>query len=303
MISLQPSSTTLPAPTAAASGPQDIGRLVVSCPDQPGIVAKLTQLLGQHGANIVSLDQFTTGPEDGTLYQRTVFHLPGYAARKESLEAEIQTKLAGPLDMQWKLTDASKRKRVAIFASKTDHCLLDLLWRHRRGEIPMDVVMVISNHPDLADQVRPFDIPYFYVPVTGDKKEAERKHLELLNGNVDLVVLARYMQIISAEFLDEVEVPVINIHHSFLPAFIGAGPYQKAKDRGVKLIGATAHYVTKDLDEGPIIEQDVIRVTHRESTPQLMRFGADVERSVLSRAVAWHCEDKVMRDGNTTIVF
>jgi formyltetrahydrofolate deformylase len=205
--------------------------------------------------------------------------------------------------MEWKLTDASKRKRVALFASKTDHCLLDLLWRHRRGEIPMDVVMVISNHSDLADQVRPFDIPYFYVPVSGNKKDAERRHLELLRGNVDLVVLARYMQIISADFLDNVQVPVINIHHSFLPAFIGAGPYQKAKDRGVKLIGATAHYVTKDLDEGPIIEQDVIRVSHRETTPELMRSGADVERSVLSRAVTWHCQDKVMRDGNSTIVF
>lgn len=303
MIFLQPSSTTLPAKPAAVNGTADIGRLTVSCPDKPGIVAQLTQLLGEHGANIVSLDQFTTGAENGTLYQRTVFHLPGFAAKRESLEADIQTKLAEPLQMEWKLTDASKRKRVAIFASKTDHCLLDLLWRHRRGEIPMDIVMVISNHPDLADQVRPFDIPYFYVPVTGDKKDAERRHLELLSGNVDLVVLARYMQIISADFLDEVQVPVINIHHSFLPAFIGAGPYQKAKDRGVKLIGATAHYVTKDLDEGPIIEQDVIRVSHRETTPELMRSGADVERSVLSRAVTWHCQDKVMRDGNTTIVF
>ncbi|ASN22465.1 formyltetrahydrofolate deformylase [Arthrobacter sp. YN] len=300
---MQTSSSTLPAKAATTNGTKDIGRLVVSCPDKPGIVAQLTQLLGEHGANIISLDQFTTDPENGTLYQRTVFHLPGLAARREGLEADIQATLAEPLQMDWKLTDASKRKRVAIFASKTDHCLLDLLWRHRRGEIPMDVVMVISNHPDLADQVRPFDIPYFYVPVSGDKKDAERKHLELLNGNVDLVILARYMQIISADFLEEVQVPVINIHHSFLPSFIGAGPYQKAKDRGVKLIGATAHYVTKDLDEGPIIEQDVIRVSHRDSTGDLMRSGADVERGVLSRAVTWHCQDKVMRDGNTTIVF
>ena len=157
---MQLSSTTLPAKPAATGGTADIGCLNVSCPDQPGIVAKLTQLLGAHGANIVSLDQFTTGPENGTLYQRTVFHLPGFAAKRETLEADIQTKLAEPLQMEWKLTDTSKRKRVAIFASKTDHCLLDLLWRHRRGEIPMDIVMVISNHPDLADQVRPFDIPY-----------------------------------------------------------------------------------------------------------------------------------------------
>lgn len=300
---MQYANATLPAKDTADSGLTDIGRLVIRCPDKPGIVAGITGLLNRHGANIVSLDQFTTGVEGGTLYQRTVFHLPDLESRREKLEAAIQEELASPLGLEWQLTNAETRKRVAIFASKTDHCLLDLLWRHRRGQIPMDIVMVISNHEDLADQVRPFGIPYVYVPVSGDKKEAERQHLELLQGNVDLVVLARYMQIISAEFLDKVGVPVINIHHSFLPAFIGAGPYQKAKDRGVKLIGATAHYVTKDLDEGPIIEQDVVRVTHRESTPELMRFGADVERSVLSRAVAWHCEDRVMRDGNTTIVF
>lgn len=303
VITLPLSNATLPASHQPSADLNDIGRLNISCPDEPGIVAKVADLLSRHGANILSLGQFTTGADDGTLYQRTVFHLPDLTARRESLEADIQTSLAGPLNMEWQLTAAAKRKRVAVFASKTDHCLLDLLWRHRRGEIPMDIVMVVSNHADLADQVRPFDIPYFHVPVTGDKKEAERRHLELLQGNVDLVVLARYMQIISAEFLDEVGVPVINIHHSFLPAFIGAGPYQKAKDRGVKLIGATAHYVTRDLDEGPIIEQDVIRVSHQDSTAQLMRFGADVERSVFSRAVTWHCEDRVMRDGNTTVVF
>lgn len=300
---MQYANATLPAKNSVDANLTDIGRLIIRCPDKPGIVASITGLLNRQDANIVSLDQFTTGLEGGTLYQRTVFHLPDLEARREALETAIQDELAIPLQLEWQLTNAEKRKRVAIFASKTDHCLLDLLWRHRRGQIPMDIVMVVSNHEDLAEQVRPFDIPYFYVPVSGDKKEAEQKHLELLRDNVDLVVLARYMQIISADFLDEVGVPVINIHHSFLPAFIGAGPYQKAKERGVKLIGATAHYVTKDLDEGPIIEQDVVRVTHRESTSQLMRFGADVERSVLSKAVAWHCEDRVMRDGNTTIVF
>lgn len=299
-----PALKTLPSTPLAVSDPSvDVGHLLISCPDRAGIVAKVTDMLARHGANILSLDQFTTGVENGTLYQRTVFHLPGFAARRETLEADLDAELAGPLDIQWQLSDGGKRKRVAIFASKTDHCLVELLWRHKRGEIPMDIVMVVSNHADLAEAVRPFGIPYFHVPVSGDKKDAERRHLELLDGNVDLVVLARYMQIISEEFLEAVGVPVINIHHSFLPAFIGAGPYQKAKDRGVKLIGATAHYVTKDLDEGPIIEQDVVRVTHRESTGELMRFGADVERSVLSRAVAWHCEDRVMRDGNTTIVF
>jgi formyltetrahydrofolate deformylase len=303
VVALQTSPATLPPKNQSISDLRDIGRLNIACRDEPGIVAQVADVLSRHGANIISLDQFSTGVMGGTLYQRTVFHLPGFAALRENLESEIETKLAGPLNLHWTLTEASKRKRVAILASKTDHCLLDLLWRHRRGEIPMDIVMVISNHADLADQVRPFDIPYFHVPVSGDKKDAELRHLELLQGNVDLVVLARYMQIISEDFLDDVGVPVINIHHSFLPAFIGAGPYQKAKDRGVKLIGATAHYVTKDLDEGPIIEQDVIRVSHRDSTAQLMRYGADVERSVLSRAVTWHCEDRVMRDGNTTVVF
>ncbi|WP_262106445.1 formyltetrahydrofolate deformylase [Arthrobacter sp. Marseille-P9274] len=298
--SVVPTHTNNPEPWLI----NDIGRLLVSCPDRPGIVASVSRLITEHGGNILSLDQFTTGLDDGQFFQRTVFHLPGLSARRNNLERDIETDLAGEFQATWRLTEASKRKRVAIFASKTDHCLLDLLWRHKRGEIPMDIVMVVSNHADLADAVRPFGIPYFHVPIIdGDKTAAETKHLELLAGNADLVVLARYMQIISEDFLDMVKVPVINIHHSFLPAFIGAGPYRKAKDRGVKLIGATAHYVTKDLDEGPIIEQDVVRVSHNDSVSQLMRSGADVERAVLSRAVTWHCEDRVMVHGNTTIVF
>ncbi|MGJ9374020.1 formyltetrahydrofolate deformylase [Nesterenkonia sp. CF4.4] len=282
----------------------DIARLIISCPDQPGIVAAVSELIAEVGGNIISLDQYSTGVEDGRFFQRTVFHLPGLAAAKPAVEHAIQTKLADRFSMEYSLSAADQPKRVAIFASKTDHCLLDLLWRHRRGEIPMDIVMVISNHADLAEDVRPFGIPYFHVPVVnGDKAAAEARHLELLQGNVDMIVLARYMQIISEDFLDHVGAPVINIHHSFLPAFIGAGPYQKAADRGVKLIGATAHYVTKDLDEGPIIEQDVIRVSHSDDVAQLTRFGADVERAVLSRAVKWHCEDRVIRNGSTTIVF
>jgi formyltetrahydrofolate deformylase len=282
----------------------DIARLIISCPDQPGIVAAVSEVIAEVGGNIISLDQYSTGVEGGRFFQRTVFHLPGLAAAKPAVEQAVQTKLADRFSMDFSLTAADQPKRVAIFASKTDHCLLDLLWRHRRGEIPMDIAMVISNHADLAEDVRPFGIPYFHVPIVdGDKAAAEAKHLELLRGNVDMIVLARYMQIISEDFLDQVGAPVINIHHSFLPAFIGAGPYQKAKDRGVKLIGATAHYVTRDLDEGPIIEQDVIRVSHSDDVAQLTRFGADVERAVLSRAVKWHCEDRVIRNGSTTIVF
>ena len=284
--------------------PADIARLIISCPDQPGIVAAVSEVIAELGGNIITLDQYSTGVEGGQFFQRTVFHLPGLAAAKPQVEAAVQTKLADRFGMEWSLHDASRPKRVAIFASKTDHCLLDLLWRHRRGELPMEIAMVVSNHPDLAEDVRTFGIPYVHVPVeNGDKAAAEAKHLELLEGNVDFIVLARYMQIISEDFLERVGVPVINIHHSFLPAFIGAGPYQKAKDRGVKLIGATAHYVTKDLDEGPIIEQDVIRVSHADDVAQLTRYGADVERAVLSRAVKWHCEDRVIRHGNATIVF
>ena len=193
---------------------------------------------------------------------------------------------------------------MAILASTSDHCLLELLWRHRRGELNVTIPMVISNHTNTADDVRSFGIPFFHVPSQGpDKSAAEAEIIRLLAGNVDFVVLARYMQILSDDFITDVDVPVINIHHSFLPAFIGAGPYKKAKERGVKLIGATSHYVTKDLDEGPIIEQDVARVTHVHTAADLQARGAYVERAVLSRAVEWHADDRVIRHGNHTIVF
>ncbi|WP_345572095.1 formyltetrahydrofolate deformylase, partial [Streptomyces plumbiresistens] len=269
----------------------------------PGIVSSVSSLLTGVGANIVSLDQYSTDPEGGRFFQRTTFHLDGLPGRLATIEDELD-KTLGALGLSHRLVEARRPKRVAIMASKTDHCLLDLLWRQRRGEIHMNVAMVISNHPDLGDDVRGFGIPFFHIPVGKDGKAvAEQEQLKLLKGNVDLVVLARYMQIISGDFLQEVDAPVINIHHSFLPAFIGAGPYQKARERGVKLIGATAHYVTEDLDEGPIIEQDVVRVSHVQSAADLQRRGADVERQVLSRAVAWHCEDRVIRDGNQTVVF
>lgn len=280
------------------------GRLLVRAQDRPGIVAKLSSILSDFGANIVSLDQYSTDPTGGRFFQRTEFHLADLPSRGEELRAALGTVLSDELDADWTLHAGITPKRVAIFVSKTDHCVMDLLWRHRRREIDMDVVMVVSNHPDLGDDIRAFGIPFEHVPVVGgDKAAAEQRHLELLRGRVDLVVLARYMQIISGRFLTEIGAPVINIHHSFLPAFIGAGPYQKAKDRGVKLIGATAHYVTEDLDEGPIIEQDITRVTHRDTTQTLTRRGRNAERQALSRAVIWHCEDRVLRHGNTTIVF
>jgi formyltetrahydrofolate deformylase len=283
---------------------KDIGRLLLRCADRPGLVAAISAFLTHAGANIVSLDQHSTEQTGGTFMQRTIFHLPGLAAARDELEREFAEQVAGKFGMDFRLTEAAKRKRVAIMASKEDHCLLDLLWRNRRGELDMAVVMVIANHPHLADDVRPFGVPFMYVPATKEiREQAEQRQLELLCGNVDLVVLARYMQVLTPRFLTEVGCPLINIHHSFLPAFIGAAPYRRAKERGVKIVGATAHYVTEDLDEGPIIEQDVVRVDHRHSVDDLTRLGADVERAVLSRAVLWHCEDRIIRYGNQTIVF
>jgi formyltetrahydrofolate deformylase len=284
--------------------PSNEAILLVEGEDRPGLVNAVSSALASCGANIVSLDQYTDDPDGGRFFQRAVVHVDDLDAVRPELEATLTARLGDDLGLTWRLTDRAAPKRVAILASTSDHCLLDLLWRHRRGEIPMTVPMVVSNHTQVANDVRSFGIPFFHVPSSGpDKSEAEAEIVRLLKGNVDLVVLARYMQILSADFLAEVGVPVINIHHSFLPAFIGAGPYRKAKERGVKLVGATAHYVTADLDEGPIIEQDVVRVSHVDTAADLQRRGADVERAVLARAVTWHCQDRVIRHGRETIVF
>ncbi|PRB03675.1 formyltetrahydrofolate deformylase [Microbacterium sp. MYb64] len=278
----------------------DTARLLIACDDQPGIVAAVAGVLTAHGANIISLDQHSTDAAGGRFFQRTVIHRDGLAAARPALEADLAA-VAERFGMEWSLHDASKRKRVAIFVSKYDHCLLELLWRTQRGQLDIDVTMVVSNHPDLAESVRSFGVPFVHIP-SGDKAEMEQRQLELLRGNVDLVVLARYMQILTDEFIENLGAPVINIHHSFLPAFIGANPYARAKDRGVKLIGATAHYATADLDEGPIIEQDVTRVTHAESASELQSRGADVERLVLARAVQWHADDRVIVHGRSTVI-
>jgi len=282
----------------------DQGRLLVSCPDRPGIIAAISRFLNDHGANIIDSDQYSTDPEGGSFFLRTVFHRAGISAIRDELELRFADEVGQPFQMRWRFTDPGLPKRAALMVSRYDHCLLDLLWRARRSELDLEVGLVISNHADLADDVRAFGVPYVHIPVTPESKpEAECRQIELLAGNFDVIVLARYMQILSADFLAAVAVPVINIHHSFLPAFAGAGPYEQARDRGVKLIGATAHYATRDLDEGPIIEQDVVRVSHRHSAEELRRRGADVERTVLSRAVQWHCEDRVVRDGERTVVF
>lgn len=282
---------------------RDIGRLLLRCADRPGLVAAVSTFLAEAGANVISLDQHSTEQTGGIFIQRTVFHLPGLRAARDSLAHDFAERVAEKFGMDFRLTEAAQPKRVAIMASTEDHCLLDLLWRNRRGDLDMSVVMVIANHADLVDQVRPFGVPFIHIPAAKEIRDlAEQRQLDLLRGNVDLVVLARYMQILSPRFLAEVGCPIINIHHSFLPAFIGAAPYRRAKERGVKLVGATAHYVTEQLDDGPIIEQDVVRVDHRHTVEDLVRLGADAERATLSRAVLWHCEDRVIRYGNQTVV-
>jgi formyltetrahydrofolate deformylase len=281
-----------------------VGRLLVSCTDRPGIVAAISQFVRDRGANIVQSDQHTTDPEGGAFFMRTEFRLDGLEAGADDFEHAFAQEVAEPFGMDWRMHYASRRKRVAILVSRYDHCLAELLWRWRRGELYADIPLVVSNHPDLASEAARFGVDFEHVPVErGAKAEAEATLLELLGGSFDLVVLARYMQILSPSFLEAARVPIINIHHSFLPAFAGADPYARAHQRGVKIIGATAHYVSEELDAGPIIEQDVARVTHREGVDSLVRTGADLERIVLLRAVRWHLEDRVLLHGNRTVVF
>src|SRR3954453_11411073 len=275
-------------------------RLLISCPDRHGIVAAVSGFLASRDANIVSSDQHSTDPEGGTFFMRMVFTI---GALDEGFAAGFAEEVAGRFQMDWRLDDAGRLKRVGVLVSREDHCLLDVLWRRRRGELHCDIPLVISNHPDHAADVAGFGVGYKHVPVTRDTKpRAEACMLELLEG-FDLVVLARYMQILSGDFLQRVGCPVINIHHSFLPSFAGADPYRRAAERGVKLIGATAHYVTAELDEGPIIEQDVERVHHGHDVAALTRIGEDVERTVLARAVRWHLDDRVLAHGPRTVVF
>jgi formyltetrahydrofolate deformylase len=279
-------------------------RLLVSCPDRPGIVAAVSRFLLEAGANIVHSDQHSSDPWGGEFFLRMELALPE-GADAEQIRTAFGRGVAEPFGMEWSLWDVAQRKRVAVLVSRHDHTLQELLWRWRRADLHADIVLVASNHDELRAEVEAFGLPYHHVPVGRDRKaDAEQRLLDVLHAaRPDLVVLARYMQILSGDFLERVGAPVINIHHSFLPAFAGAGPYERAKKRGVKLIGATAHYVTEELDAGPIIEQDVIRVSHRDDAAAMARRGADIERAVLARAVAWHCEDRVLRHGATTVVF
>jgi formyltetrahydrofolate deformylase len=284
--------------------PSYSARLLIDCSDQPGIVAAVSGFLFEQGANIVSSHQYSSDATGGRFYMRTEFFLEGLAQDRARFEGKFGERVATPLAMDWEIRYWGERRRMAILVSRHDHCLMDLLWRRRRGELDADVVAVVSNHPDLAEEVQSAGIPFHHVPVaaTAAKAEAEERMLALLRGKVDLVVLARYMQILSGEFLEQLGAPAINIHHSFLPAFAGAEPYRRAREHGVKLIGATAHYVTAELDGGPIIEQDVARVDHRQTVAELERIGRDIERAVLARAVTLHLEDRVIADAGRTIV-
>jgi formyltetrahydrofolate deformylase len=283
----------------------DVGRLLIVCADRPGIVAAVSEFLFQHGANIIHSDQHSTSPFGGTFFIRVEFSLPGLEAAHAELQAAFATRVAEHFGMRWWLSLATRRKRLGVFVSRAEHALLELLWQQRAGDLPADIVVVVSNHTNNADLVRAADIPFFHVPVTAElKPTAEREQLRILAEHaVDTLVLARYMQVLSPRFLAEYPARIINIHHGFLPAFMGANPYQAAYDRGVKLIGATAHYVSEELDAGPIIEQDVRRVDHRHTPDDLRRLGRYIERVVLARAVLWHVEDRVLLHGNKTIVF
>ncbi|WP_367306954.1 formyltetrahydrofolate deformylase [Alicyclobacillus acidocaldarius] len=279
------------------------GRLLISCPDRIGIVGAIGQFLASCGANIAESAQHSTAPWGGDFFMRVEFELEDLPNREEALCRDF-AKLAEEYQMRWRYHPARKKKRMAIFVSRELHCLQELLWEWQDGLLDADLKMVISNHEDARPLVESLGIPYYYIPVTPENKpEAEAQALALMGGQIDVIVLARYMQILSPSFLEHYPQRIINIHHSFLPAFIGRNPYQRAYQRGVKLIGATAHYVTEELDEGPIIEQDVMRVDHRFTALDLRIAGRQVERAVLSRAVKWHLEDKVIVHGNKTIVF
>lgn len=286
------------------SHPTNTARLLISCQDRPGIVAAVSQFLYTHGANILESQQHSSDPTGGRFFMRMVFYLEDLDVTRSQFEKAFQEVVASKFAMDWRVAYADQKKRMAVMVSKYDHCLLELLWRWRSGELNVEIPFVLSNHEDLRNTVEGFGLSYYYLPITKETKETrEAQTLELLRGGVDFIVLARYMQILSGEFIRPYPSQIINIHHSFLPAFVGAHPYKHAYERGVKLIGATGHYVTEDLDQGPIIEQDVRRVSHRDGVQDLVAVGREIERAVLARAVVAHVDDRVIAHENKTIVF
>jgi len=282
---------------------ETLATLLVACPDRKGIVASLAQVLYGHGANILDSDQHTDTMAS-LFFQRIRFDLSTLTTDRVALEHGIK-EVGERFAMDWRLAYGHQRRKVAIFASKQEHCLYDLLIRYRAGELACDIAMVVSNHADAEPIARHFDVAFHHVPVTPETKQAaEARTVELVTAaGVDLIVLARYMQILSPEFVAKFPSRIINIHHSFLPAFVGANPYRQAYVKGVKLIGATSHYVTADLDQGPIIEQATIRCSHADSVDDLVRKGRDLEKRVLAAAVRWHLEDRILVYAGKTVVF
>jgi formyltetrahydrofolate deformylase len=279
--------------------------LLVSCRDRTGLVAALSNFIFEHGGNILDADQHAESSATGGLFfMRLRFEIGHFSLDRPGIASALAG-LARQFELHHQISYSDKRQRVVIFVSKTPHCLYDLLLRQQLGELGGDIVAVVSNHRETEAVAGHFGLPFHYIPVSATAKdEAERQQLELLAAlDVDLVVLARYMQVLSPGFVAHWRNRIINIHHSFLPAFVGAKPYHQAKERGVKIIGATAHYVTPELDHGPIIEQDVIRVSHRDEVDDLVRKGRDLERQVLSRAVHAHLDRRVLISGTRTIVF
>lgn len=277
--------------------------LLITCPDRKGIVAAVAEFLYKHDANILHADQHQDA--EGNLFlMRVEWDRSGFTLDPAEFPRRFAP-LADRFEMRWRLEDCRQPLRVALFVSKYDHCLMDLLYRHQTGELCCHVPLVVGNHPAAEKWGKFYDVPFHHIPVpAGGKEEAERKQLDLLAAEkIDLVVMARYMQILSKEFVARYPHRVINVHHSFLPAFVGARPYHRAFERGVKLIGATSHYATVDLDEGPIIEQDVIRISHRDGLEDLLEKGRDLEKVVLSRAVRWHLDHRILVYDRKTVVF
>ena len=277
--------------------------LLLSCKDRNGLVSRIAHFIFERGGNIIDLDEHVD-QEAQVFSIRVAWDMTGFSISPEDIE-EAFTPMAKEFEADWRIEFAEKKARVAIFVSKYDHCLQDLLWRYSIGEYNIEIPLIISNHADLKPLVDRYGIPYHTFPITKENKLAqEENEIALLKQNdIDVIVLARYMQILSPGFVDRFPNKIINIHHSFLPAFMGGNPYKQAFDRGVKLIGATSHYVTEDLDEGPILEQDIIRVTHRDVVEDLKRKGRDLERIVLARALHNHLEHRVLVQGRKTIIF
>ena len=280
------------------------GRLLVKCPDKPGIVSVLSTFLHNHDSNIIESSQYTSDPENGMFFIRIEFYSENLLEKSAQIEKDFE-KIAANHSMDHHFSYGNERKRSAIFVSREPHCLMELLWEWQNGDLDTDIVVVISNHEEARHMVESLGIPFHYIPANKDiREQVEAEQIRLMEEyNVDLLILARYMQILTPEFVKHFENRIINIHHSFLPAFIGAGPYERAYERGVKLIGATSHYVTNNLDEGPIIEQDVERVDHRDHVTDLKKIGRNIERRVLAKAVKWHLENRIIVEGNKTIVF